>query len=348
MNKKTILHVMNGATFIPPYIDFLEKNFADFDRHCFIIGAVVDGFSVKSKNNIILSTGCTKYGYYSQLVRLMYQAEKIILHGLFDKRIIQILALQPWLLFKCYWVIWGGDLYHYQLRSRTFKENIFERTRAFVIRRIGHFVTYVKGDYELARKWYGCEGKYHDCLIYVSNLYKSYKTGSKSDKKINILVGNSADPSNNHLEVFEKLLQFQNENICIYAPLSYGDGEYARHIAKLGSDIFGDKFVPLLDFMPFDKYLALLAEIDVVIFAHRRQQAMGNTITLLGLGKKVYMRSDVTSWGVFGEIGVKIFDFLNVDLVPMSNEDSKNNQLLVKSFFSEAVLVKQWHAVFEE
>jgi hypothetical protein len=34
--------------------------------------------------------------------------------------------------------------------------------------------------------------------------------------------------------------------------------------------------------MPFDEYLNLLAKVDIVIFKHKRQQAMGNITTLLG------------------------------------------------------------------
>lgn len=38
--------------------------------------------------------------------------------------------------------------------------------------------------------------------------------------------------------------------------------------------------------MPFEEYLGLLAKIDIAILNHKRQQAMGNITTLLGLGKK--------------------------------------------------------------
>ena len=53
--------------------------------------------------------------------------------------------------------------------------------------------------------------------------------------------------------------------------LEYKDGIY-----------FWRKFKPLVDFMPFDEYLNLLAKVDIAIFNHKRQQAMGNTTILLG------------------------------------------------------------------
>ncbi len=36
-------------------------------------------------------------------------------------------------------------------------------------------------------------------------------------------MGNSANPTNNHIEVLNKLLKFKDEDIEIIAPLSYGE-----------------------------------------------------------------------------------------------------------------------------
>ncbi|MFC6669724.1 hypothetical protein [Marinobacterium aestuariivivens] len=55
------------------------------------------------------------------LSKSMWQAEKIILHGLFNSHIFYILAFQPWLLRKCSWVIWGGDLYIREAKIRDWR-----------------------------------------------------------------------------------------------------------------------------------------------------------------------------------------------------------------------------------
>ncbi|WP_083234102.1 TDP-N-acetylfucosamine:lipid II N-acetylfucosaminyltransferase [Candidatus Marithrix sp. Canyon 246] len=75
----------------------------------------------------------------------------------------------------------------------------------------------------------------------------------------------------------------------MFVPLSYGDpkGVYIKEVISTGTKIFGDKFIPMTEFMDFDKYLNFLGSINITIFNHNRQQAMGNTITLLGFGKKV-------------------------------------------------------------
>jgi hypothetical protein len=183
--------------------------------------------------------------------------------------------------------------------------------------------------------------------MYPSNLYKEYAINPKADGAINMQLGNSADPTNNHIEVLEKLVKYRDKNIKIYTPLSYGDKEYAKSVISYGQQLFGDKFVPLIEFMPFEKYLEFLSEIDIAIFAHKRQQAMGNTITLLGLGKKVYMRSDITPWQLFNDIDVKVFDVEDIQIDAIDEETKKENHQKIKEYFSEENYLKQLQNLFE-
>ena len=233
--------------------------------------------------------------------------------------------------------MWGGDFY-FPEKQRWFKK--------IVIKRIRNFVTYLKGDFELVRKWYGAEGECHECFMYPSNLYKEYNIIPKKDSTTHIQLGNSADLSNDHIEMLDKLRDYKDEDIKIYAPLSYGDQGHVEAVVLKGNEIFGDKFIPLTDFMPFGKYLDFLGTIDIAIFAHRRQQAMGNIISLLGMGKKVYVRKDITPWTLFSEIGVKVFDFSNIDLVTIKNEVRNENVKIIKSYFSKETYISQLKLLF--
>lgn len=244
--------------------------------------------------------------------------------------------------------MWGGDLYTHKLSEKNRKWKVKEFFRRPVIKNMGHLITYIEGDVELARKWYGATGRYHECIMYTSNLYKKYSVPNKQGTAINIQVGNSADPSNNHLEALEKLLPFKDSDICIYVPLSYGDKKHAQAVIQQGQQWFGDKFKPLTEFMPFDEYLLLLGTIDIAIFNHKRQQAMGNTITLLGLRKKVYVRSDTTQSELFHSLGVRFFDINNFDLNLLNAEDSCENNEKIKIYFSENNLKQQCAAIFSE
>ena len=343
-----ILHCAIADKFIQPFIDFIELNF-DLNKHYFLVKKNANYEIRPRKNVLIIDQTISRLKRALRYIWNLNKAEKIILHGLFDEKLLWALALQPWLLRKCYWIIWGGDLY---ARERNVQESglrKIESIRAFVIKRLGHFVTYVEGDYELARKWYGAHGKYHECFMYPSNLYKEPRNLISTERQtssIKVLAGNSADPSNNHREIFRRL-QLWGEQIQVCAPLSYGDSNYAAEVVEEGIKAFSDRFSPLFDFMTAKEYLEFLESIDIAVFAHRRQQAMGNSITLLGMGKKVFIRSDVTPWKLFEKLGVKIFDFEMLNIEPLDAEVGEKNKERIKGYFSEENLKKQWRNIFD-
>jgi hypothetical protein len=129
-------------------------------------------------------------------------------------------------------------------------------------------------------------------------------------------------------------------------PLSYGNLAHAKKVIEQGREWFGDKFFPITSFMPFEQYLALLKSVDIAIFNHKRQQAMGNTITLLGLGKTVYMRSDVSQWEFFKRLEVKVFDISKFDKSYMVTENIVANKIIVRDFFSLQMLISQYNEIF--
>lgn len=344
---KKILHIAGCDKFIPPFIKVIKDNFK-FSEHEFLLTKGLTDDELIKAENVVLSDSDVKSKllYYLRVIIKAHQADKIILHGLFDIKLVQILFFMPWLLKKCYWVMWGADLYVHQLGKRNWKWKIKEFSRGFVIKRLGGLVTYIEGDLQLARKWYGAKGSYIECLMYPSNLYKELIQPKPKKACVNIQIGNSADPSNNHIDILKKLLPFKNSNICLYLPLSYGSKEHAEKVIKQGVELFGDKFKPLTELMPFDEYRTFLASVDIAIFNHKRQQAMGNTITLLGLGKTVYIRSDTTQWQFFENKGINVGNVdqpINLDSL---TTDSKNIEL-VKQYFSEENYLKQLTALFE-
>jgi dTDP-N-acetylfucosamine:lipid II N-acetylfucosaminyltransferase len=334
INSK-ILHISTDEKFINPFIDVIDNNF-NINNHQFIF---------LSKSNSLSNTNqhVTHINKKRQIIKLSYllnTSDKIILHGMFSHMLVNILFLQPWLLKKCYWVMWGGDLYFPERKSWVKKQ---------IIKKIKHFVTFLKGDFELVKKWYKAKGEMHNCFMYPSNLFKEIPKLDKvnGNRAINIMIGNSADPTNNHIEILEKLRKFKGQDISIYAPLSYGDDRHAKLVTKKGKEIFGDKFITLTEFMDTDKYVEFLNNIDIAIFAHNRQQAMGNTISLLGMGKKVYMRNDITPCTFFSDIGVKVFDFNNIDLITIKSEVMNENIKIIKSYFSEDKYNRQLEILFK-
>lgn len=346
MSKK-FLHIASCDNFIPPFIQLVSANFSN-DQHEFLLtGGMAETTLIKSQNvHLADATPKGKIRHYLSCLVKMHQADKVILHGLFNFKIVCMLFFMPWLLKKCYWIMWGGDLYVYKLGLRNWKWKIKELFRRPVIKNMGNLVTYIEGDADLARQWYGAKGEYQECLMYLSNVYKEYELPNKEGSTINIQVGNSADPSNNHFEVFEKLIPYKDDDILIHVPLSYGDKVYGKKVSAKGVELFGDKFKAITEVMPFNQYLEFLGGIDIAVFNHKRQQAMGNTITLLGLGKTVYIRDETTQWSFFKNKKIILNNIETLEINTISEYQKKSNINHIKEYFSKENYLNQLSRLF--
>lgn len=331
------LHVCPLDKFIPPFLNFVRDEFPIEENQFYMLGDA-EKYSYESDSQTFQHCGLRGY---LLLLRLMYSADKIILHSLFNFNVLIILACNPYLLKKCYWVIWGGDLYSFMFPKNSLKYKLKETIRGFVIKRIGFLLTYVKGDVDLARRHYGARGEYIETIGYLSNVIPSNIPVSENNKKnINILVGNSADPTNNHFDALDKLAKFKNEDIQIYVPLSYGNIEYAKKVIDYGNSLFGDKFIGITEFISYSEYMFFLKDIDIALFNHKRQQAMGNTINLLAMGKKVYLKEGTTQKEFFNNLNVKTFDIKDLDIFENFSPE-KNSEILMK-YFSLQNFKNQW------
>ncbi|MFA5583984.1 MAG: TDP-N-acetylfucosamine:lipid II N-acetylfucosaminyltransferase [Bacteriovoracaceae bacterium] len=341
-----ILHICVADKFIPPFISFVNGNF-NSQEHQFYVFNKKNKFSFDQSPNLIIRSKMEFFAFL-ELVKLFKKADKVILHGLFWNSIVMLLALNAKSLNKCYWAIWGGDLYKYYDRNNKTKLMLWHQVRKFVISRLGHFITYIEEDYKSACKWYGAKGQLHESFLYLSNIYSGHEQVETSvdNTKKKILVGNSATAANRHKEAFKELIQFKGQ-IELIVPLSYGNEKYRKEIIKTGKEMFGEDFVPLTEFMPIQDYYKMLSKIDNVVFNHDRQQGMGNLIQLLGLGKKLFLDSSTPQFKLFQRLGVKVFDIQNMDINPLDNEIKNNNHKIISSYFSTENFRNQLSKIFE-
>jgi hypothetical protein len=350
------LHIFYNDKFADPYIDFINDNF-NAKEHLFIFfgGVSEDKIRITERDNVYKLTKSLKGFLY--LMKAFYKSEKIIIHSLYNKLLVVLLYLQPWLLSKSNWIVWGGDLYYYKSKKNTLITYLYEALRGKVIKNINGVATLVKGDYDLVKEWYDTKAKYYKA-IYMSEERTEYiKIISESVSNgdvVFIQVGNSASPSNNHLEIIDLLEKFKSENIKIFCPLSYGDAEYAEKVIAYGKEKYGEKFIPLKKLLSMSEYMDYLHTIDIGIFNNDRQQALGNIYSLLCLGKKVYMREDTSMWKELKhELKLKVYSIAELEKEDFNSviyQDSvyreKNKKILEVRYDSENIK-KIWHDIFE-
>lgn len=157
------------------------------------------------------------------------------------------------------------------------------------IERVDYFSSPFPEDFDLLRTHWGKDFQPAYTRVFYGSVERTYVPGVQAVYGNNILVGNSATATNNHLEVFKILSKLDLGDRKIVVPLSYGDADYRDAIISHGRALFGDRFQPIVEFMPLDLYNTLIAQCSVVVMGHRRQQGGGNTVTQLYKGAKVFL-----------------------------------------------------------
>lgn len=327
------LHIGPNSRIYIDYIKFIEENF-DEKEHKFLYPKE-NGKSLIE--NIFFIIKFIMYGL---------RAKKIFIHGLFNKKMIIFLYIFRFFLKKTYWIIWGGDLYSYNERK---KKSVFHTIEDYVKGNAKGYISYMDGEFRLAKKWFKAKGKFYRSFTYPSNLYKEVDLKKTEKNELWIQIGNSADSSNNHLEILEKLSKFKDMNIKLFCILSYGGSEeYKKQVIGRGSELFKDKFFPILNFMEFKEYMSFLSSLDIAIFAHNRQQGFGNITSLLSMKKTVYLKEKISTFEMLNEmkIGIKSFDRFTA-LEKFDENILENNRRIIKENFSEEKLIEQWKNIFE-
>ncbi len=256
---------------------------------------------------------------YTTIRKLMKQAENIFIHYLTEEVSGILFGFRG--KAKILWIIWGADLYKYlplklydnhtvefliKLESRMksifkkFYYYFFYELRKKVIKRIDYVISPHKGDVRLLKKYFKTKAEWYPQAIYPNpvDFEKLDKEVDSIDEKYNfkknggklLLLGNSGAPTNNHLDIMIRLSEMKEQNFKIICPLSYGSPIYIKKIIEKGKMLFGDRFVPLLDFLNPNKYFGILKQIDLAIMYHNRQQGMGNVQILVYLGKPICMK----------------------------------------------------------
>ena len=343
---KKYLHLMTNEKFNSSYIEFIEKNFK-MDEHTFYLwkGCSESDIEILKRENIYkVKTFIDEL----TLLKSLYKSEKIFLHGLHNYRIDRMLFFNRSCLKKCNWIIWGGDLHEYELKRIKLRDKIKEMYRKTIIKNFKSVTTTLEEEVNNAKRWYGFKGEWKHSFFYPASIFKDIELNKKESEDILIQVGNSSLARNNHVEIFEKLKEY--ENIEVAVPLSYGNEKNAEYVASEGERILGKRFKPMFDFLKYDEYVEFLGNVDIAIFNHKKHQALGNIIHLLGFGKTVYLNSDdFILKKLIDDLGIKVFDSkLEIKLDLLSEKDRLKNIEIIKLRYSEEMLIKEWKKILED
>lgn len=313
-----ILHFVKDNKYIDWFIDVISQYFQN-DLHTFVY---ITNNSNVSYKNIRKNVSRIKIIKENQVIDYIKKNDYkiIILHGLPSIPYMQLSQIPKGIIVV--WKAWGYDIYTqpkdyyrplipiknlyrkktkkilyptYKARIRRFKKVIrgLLHKKAFEnsIKRIDYFSGVIAPEYSLMKQYNSFfHAKQTSFGYFRMEQLKQSEENELTVNGDNILIGNSGDPTNNHLDAFDLVKKVNIGDRKIYSFLSYGGTEeYRKKVIAEGKKNWGDNFIPITEFLSFDDFNKIIADCGNVIYFHERQQAGGNINQALSIGCKLFL-----------------------------------------------------------
>ncbi len=306
--------------------------------------------------------------------------DALIIHGLRQQMIDLLPMIDKSIIVV--WKAWGFDLYtnphiytpfikinlYKPLTKNAIKESLFLRLREFhgylhyllnrkaifnAISRVDLFSGVLRYEYDMMSRldFFKAEEVYFPYISAFDEADKVDLDVEEVSLRKNILIGNSNDPSNNHLDAFE-FLRFVNIGTRkIYCPLSYGGTDtYRSKVIAIGKQYWGDKFVPLLELLPKQEYMKIIDSCEIAVFNHERQQAIGNISHALWNGCSVYLSPTSINFKELSNIGFKVFDITQdlQSLLTLNESEKQRNRVLSENMGDKQAFINAVYDMYDK
>lgn len=249
---------------------------------------------------------------------------------------------------------WAKTINEIRVRNN-YKKRLFDdyKKKLETIGRIDYLVTGAdnNGEIDLIKKLYPSfrgnyvYGSYDQNFDLAKDIIPS-ETYS-GNRPLRVLLGNSADPTNNHIDACKFLLKTISIDKEIICPLSYGEPIYSSIFQQWAQKHLQEQFYPITDFMNRKDYINFLNKVDVVVMYHNRQQAVGNIITSLVLGKPVFLKTNNPVYSMLKNIripglyAVSQIGSLNLsEVCGMAQLQKETCVSIIQHYFSEQARLK--------
>lgn len=385
MKKKRIINFVGDEIFTDGIIAAHDLTSDEVD-HEYVIFPEKNGVKfkhIKETSRIRVM----KYGEFRSLFE-DGDVDAVFLHSLYSCPLRLIPEIPA--SVKVFWFSWGFDIYqrplnhpvvtvklHHPLTSRILEKvsdkkqhnlNPRDLTERFLgrlryrmrngktaaygkaLQRIDYYSGVIPQEYDLVKEASGFKAEPVD-YRYINPKTLDLTAWSEITGT-DILVGNSANSTCNHVDVLEKLSDIVPDGSQCIVPLSYsGQPSYVAEVVKQGEQLLGKRFHPLVSFMPLEEYTRIIDQCSVAIFLLERQQAMGNINRMIRRGCKVFLSETSVIYRHYQALGVRVFSFQN-ELTkenletPLPEEIQKRNREILMEDRDEAGIRKRLQRLY--
>lgn len=199
--------------------------------------------------------------------------------------------------------------------------------RKKVLHRIDYFQPVVKLEYSMM-----CQNSdFKAEEFYCESISDEFEIEKCLDMSGDILLGNSATPTNNHLDILNVVKKYSQDNQHIILPLSYGDQRYKKWLSRRIKEA---NVIKLENYLPEREYLNILDKCSYAVFGTIRQQALGNINYALSKGIKVFLYKDSVVYKNYKDLGFAIYSIEEIDTfsfkTPLTKEELVQNAIAIK------------------
>lgn len=160
-----------------------------------------------------------------------------------------------------------------------------------------------------------------------------------------ILIGNSASLTNNHLYILRCLQKSTlPEDARIIMPLSYGgEQKYINDVVSAYSSTISNELIIYKKYMPLHEYNKTFTKLRAIVLSAWRQESQGTAIMGFYLGVKVFMSQNSPLYRWFLDCGFIVYSIENATkeqiATSLKNEEKIHNRNIVLQRYNDEVFI---------